>query len=230
MTESSHSLSSPAAPLCSLLSSLFSPFLSVFLSPCSLLQLRGKSNERLLCSDWMIYLVIRWEERDHNSKVSHGRRGERREKKKGKGEKRGLLKCFDKRLWKGKDRECYHCVHVRVGRSFTDVSTLAQFLREIMLQISSLLAPCASPRKTGRLRSALGRSLGSLVWGYGRGLVEGELMDGLQSSRDHILNFFVRVSSSFWSLQGRRSVGSLTGLHKYSLSLQPLSFFQITSQ
>lgn len=51
-----------------------------------------------------------------------------------------ILKCFDRQLWKREDGECCGCLHVTmgVGHSFTDASTLAHFLWEIVLQISSL--------------------------------------------------------------------------------------------
>lgn len=136
MTVSSHSLCSPAIP-CSLLFSLIHPshFLSLSLSHLSVLHLWGQvMNGVPALIGWCMMLLGGMKayitQRTWNGK---GEKGE---------ESAGveILKCFDKRLWKREDGECCRCLHVTmgVGHSFTDASTLAHFLWEIVLQNSSL--------------------------------------------------------------------------------------------
>lgn len=82
MKQQSHLIHSVALlSLCSLLSSLFLPFLFLALSFAT----AGTSNEHLPCSDWMMYDVIRLDESVHNSKDLKWKRQERRRKYRSRG-------------------------------------------------------------------------------------------------------------------------------------------------
>lgn len=130
----------------------------------------GTRNEQLPCSDWMMYEVIRWDESVHNSKDLKWQRREREYSAGGE-----TLKCFDKQLWKREDEESCRCLPVtmRVGHSFTDFTQpwhtsfgkLSQRSSSCIFHRSC--APCASLKKAGRLRSALGCSLGGMREGTG---------------------------------------------------------------
>lgn len=168
MSVSSHSLfpRCPSARFCPPRSSHFPFFLSV--SHLSLLNLRGQLMNGFPALIGWCMMLLGGMKANITQRVWNGK-GEESERVE-------TEKCFDRRLWKQKDLQRRRCMRVTmgVGHSFTDVSALAHFLWEIVLQISSLYplprsgSSRYSVKKTGRLRSAPGhsqRSVCDCMWG-----------------------------------------------------------------
>lgn len=198
--------------LCSLLSSLIlpSPFLSVSLSHLSVLHLWGQSNERRPCSDWMMYDVIRWDESMCSSKDNEKGKGrETEEKCRTRDTEMLLTSSFERERMEG---ECCRCLHVTmgVGHSFTDASTLAHFLREIVLQISSvhpLSLSCflCHTEENRRIAQCPGSLPGGRAWGHGWRLAEGGLPWLPLSPPETVMNCtFIHGSYPLLKLHGRR--------------------------